>query len=201
MSIASYAELQTAVAGWLNRGDLTAKIPDFILLGEKRIQREVRSPDMETAFSGAIASGVLAVPTDFLGWKLVYVNAARIGVLQVKPLDALFQQYPARAADSQPKFIARDGANFQFGPFPDSNYTIKGTYYKRLTTVSSSWNALATANPDLYLMATLCEAAPYIKDDGRVALWEGKYGAIVEAINAEAKEMEHSFGALRMAAR
>jgi len=37
MSIATYSELQTAVADWMHRTDLTAKIPDFITLAESRI--------------------------------------------------------------------------------------------------------------------------------------------------------------------
>jgi hypothetical protein len=34
MSITTYSELQTAVANWLKRSDLTATIPDFIRLAK-----------------------------------------------------------------------------------------------------------------------------------------------------------------------
>lgn len=200
MTIASYAELQTSVATWLHRADLTPIVPDLIMLGEKRINREVRTADMETSYSGAISSGVIAVPTDFLSWKAVYVNSAPVSILRVKPLDWLLENYPTRTSDRQPLFIARNGSNFDFGPYPDSTYTINGTYYKRMTAVSSSWHALATANPDLYLMAALCEAAPYLVNDARIGVWEGKYGAIRDELNTEAKGADISGGAIRMTA-
>jgi len=37
MSIATYADLKAAVANWLNRSNLTARIPDFIALTETRM--------------------------------------------------------------------------------------------------------------------------------------------------------------------
>ena len=42
MAIGTYAELQTAVANWLDRGDLTARIPEFIDLTEARMNRVLR---------------------------------------------------------------------------------------------------------------------------------------------------------------
>lgn len=203
MTISSYAELQTAISSWVNPGGsstvLSGIVADLITLAEKRINREVRTADMETSYTGTIASGVIAVPTDFLAWKVVYIDATPVRMLSVKPLDTLMRDYPTRATDSTPYVIARNGANFEFGPYPDSAYTVKGTYYKRLTSVSSSWNALATANPDLYLMASLCEAAPYVRDADRIALWEAKYKAIKDAINEEATGADISGGSLRMA--
>ena len=43
MAIGTYAELQTAVANWLDRGDLTDRIVEFIDLAEVRINRIIRS--------------------------------------------------------------------------------------------------------------------------------------------------------------
>lgn len=200
MSIASYADLQTAVGNWLHRSDLTAIIPDLITLGHNRINRDVRTADMETDFSEAISSGTVGVPSGFLGWKNVYIDGSATQRLETKPLSWLYLQYPTRSADGRPAFIARKGAAFEFGPYPDSAYTVKGTYYKRLTAPSTTWNAVATTWPELYLFATLCEAAPYIRDAEAIALWEGKYGQIVAAINNEDLMAEFSGAPLAMAA-
>lgn len=198
MAITTYNELKTAVITWSARSDLTTLVVDLIMLGEKRIQREVRTPDMETAYSGTISSGVIAAPSDFLEWKAVYIDSNGANRLQPKSWEWVLQNYPTRSSDGLPKFIARNAANFEFGPYPDSTYSVKGTYYKRLTTVASSWNALATANPDLYLFASLAETNAYVADDPRVAVWENKYREIRESLNSEARGQDISGAPLVM---
>lgn len=201
MALASYNDLKAAVADHLHRSDLTTPIVDLITLGEKRIQREVRTPDMETSYSGTIAAGVIAVPSDFLEWKLVYIDSSGVKKLTPKDLEWVFTNYPTRSADSTPKYIARAGSNFEFGPYPDTTYSVKGWYYKRLTTVASSWNALATANPDLYLFAALAEARAYVDDLEKVTAWDMKYQNARDYLNAEAKRQDISGGPLAATAR
>ena len=110
MSISTYAELKTAVANWLHRDDLTSIIPDLIMIGEKRIYRDVRCHDMESSLSSAIASGVLSVPTDFVGFKAVYIDGSPVKPLQTKALDWIYQKYPLRSSDGKPSFIAMPSA-------------------------------------------------------------------------------------------
>jgi len=42
MALSTYSELQTTVASYLNRNDLTDIIPTFITLTENRLNRELR---------------------------------------------------------------------------------------------------------------------------------------------------------------
>ncbi len=198
MALASYANLTAAVADWLHRSDLTTPIADFVVIAENRINREVRCADMETAYTGTIASGVIAVPTDFLEWKAVYIDSNGANRLQPKSLEWVLQNYPTRSSDGLPKFIARNASNFEFGPYPDSTYSVKGTYYKRLAAVSSSWHNLATEYPDLYLFGTLVAAAPYIGDDPRIPTWNAMYESIRDSINQEAVKADISGAPLVM---
>ena len=48
MPIATYTDLQSSVADWLNRSDLSAVIPTFIQLAEAKFNRELRTRDMLT---------------------------------------------------------------------------------------------------------------------------------------------------------
>ena len=58
MAITNYTELQSALADYLIRSDLTARIPDFIALCEGRLNRTLRVRDMETSFGITMGSRV-----------------------------------------------------------------------------------------------------------------------------------------------
>lgn len=200
MSISNYSELQTAVASWLHRSDLTSIVPDLIVLGEKRIFRKVRCRVMETALSDTIASGVIAVPSDYLELKYSYINSTPVNNLTKASASQIYQEFPLRSSDKKPTKIAREGSNFIFGPYPDSAYTVKGIYYAKPTSIVSSANALFLANPDLYLFSALCEAAPYIKDDPRLVIWEAKLTSIIEDIRNEDADENASGGGMTVRA-
>lgn len=198
MSISTYAELQTAVENWLSRADLDSLIPDFITLGETRIFRKLRVKEMETSFSTTITSGTISLPTSYVDLKFSYVDGDSSQWLERKPARWIYENYPTRSSDGKPKFIAREGDTFIFGPYPDSGYTIKGSYYKNIGPVSSSAHSVFTNNPDLYLFAALCEAAPYIKNDKRIPLWEAKFSSALAQAQEKSEKEEYSGSTLRM---
>lgn len=200
MAISNYAELQTAVVNWLHRADLTALIPDFILLGETRIFREVRCRVMEKALSSAISSGVVTVPTDYLEMKSVYLDGTPTRKLQRVEASQIYDQFPMRTVTGKPSMIAREGSSFIFAPYPDSSYTVKGIYYAKPTSIQSATNALFTAYPDLYLFAALCEALPYIAQDERAMFAERKLSAIIDQIRVEDAQEVGSGGGLMVSA-
>jgi hypothetical protein len=201
--ISSWATLNTEVMAWLHRPELTAEVPGFIQLGENRIYRDLRVRQMETALSTAISSGVIAVPTGYLEMKYAYVNGSPMVKLQRKDAEWIYQNYPTRSADGTPRYFAREASNFIFGPYPDSGYTIKGLYYKKLTALSASntTNWLTDDVPDLILMASLCEAAPWMANDERIPVWERRYALLVDQIQRQDDTEEFSGSPLSMTAR
>ncbi len=196
----TYAELKTAVANWLHRSDLTNYVDDLILMGEKYVVRKARTRDMETTLNVTMSGGVAALPADFVELKHARIDGSPSTSLQPKAANWIMLRYPLRSADGTPKFIGIDGSNFVFGPYPSSDYTVKGIYYKRLTAIASSANALFTNNPDLYLFAALAESAPFLKNDARVPLWEAKRDRILMDVNGEDQNARFSGGALSMVA-
>lgn len=204
-TITSYATLQTELAAILHRSDLTTQIPGFIQLGELRIYRELRVRQMEATFSTAIASGVIAIPTGYIELKNAYVNGSPMRSLEKKDVEWIYYNYPTRSADGTPRYIAREASNFIFGPYPDSAYTIKGTYYKKGTALSQDGSAdqswLITDVPDLTYFAALCEAAPWLKDDARIPIWEQKYALLKKAIQSQDSNEEFSGSPLQMTVR
>lgn len=192
----TYSTLQTKVGDWVNRGDLTSQIPDFIYFGEDYIYRDLRIRAMETALSGTIASGVVALPSDYIDLKNAYISSTDpYQPLERKSAQWVYRQYPTRAADGRPKYIAREGSNFIFGPYPDSGYTVAGIYYARLSHLSASntTNWFTTNAPELLLYAALMATEPYLKNDERFPFWQTRYYELIAAVQKE-DDNEHTSG-------
>lgn len=187
MPISNYTSLTTALASWLDvsSSDISAVVSDLVTMGENRIFRELRTKDMEASLNATISSGVISLPSDFVELKYAYIDGSPTQYLESRPSAWIYERYPTRSSTGVPAFIARDGTNFIFGPYPDSNYTVKGTYYKRMAAIQSSASALVTSYPDLYLMACLAESEPLIGRDKRIPIWESKYRMMRDAIMTE----------------
>lgn len=190
MAITTYAELQTAVSNWLHRSDLSTYIPDFITLAETRIYREVRTRDMEAAFTGTVTLSGVALPTNYIDLKYAYISGSPVTWLERKSARWIYQNYPNRAQGGTPRVIAREGTSFIFGPAGTG--TITGVAYTRLGSLSATLHGVFTNNPDLYLWGSLAEAEPFLKNDARVALWKAKYNEIRDQVNNLRDEEDQS---------
>ena len=189
MPFNTYSTLVSAIGNWLARSDLSDYIDDFIDLGEERLSRDVRIHEMETSFSTAISSGVVALPTGFLELKYAYVDRSPTQPLEPKDSQWIVRKYPTRSSQDIPQFIGIDGSNFVFGPYPDSNYTIAGMYYKKPTALSgtNTTNEFTDNAADLLLYACLLAATPFIKDDARIPLWKSEYQSILKDVQGQEK--------------
>lgn len=197
-NITTWATLKTEVANQLNRTDLTNDVPFFIQLAEFRIYRELRVRQMETVLNSTMSSGQIAVPSGYRSLKFAYIDGTPVQKLERKDAEWIYHNYPTRSASSKPFYIARDGGNFIFGPFPDSAYTVKGVFYKQLDLLSDSntSNWLITDAPDLIYFAALCEAKPWLGDDERIAIWERKYEVVKQRVQLTDNAEEFSGGPL-----
>lgn len=186
MSISTYNQLQTAVASWLSRADLTVIIPDFITLGEARIAREVRSRIQEQRVTTTVTASnpYISVPSDLLELRMLFISSGGVAnALRYLAPESLMIQYPSTSAGGKPGQYSIMGDEIRLGPIPDSSYTIELWYYKRMPALSTSLSVLFTDNPDLYLYAALTAAMPYLKDDKRVLLWESQYQSVKSQVN------------------
>lgn len=200
MTISTYAGLKTAITSWLDIkvADLSTVVDDLVTIGEARINREARTRDQEASMSTAIASGVVAVPSDYVAMKFAYIDGTPTQILERRTAEDIYAKYSTRSASGKPTVYAREGSNFIFGPYPNSGYTMKGVYYKKFSALSSAAHALFTNNPDLYLFACLAESEIVIGRDERVPLWEAKYKLILADVNGQAKAEDVSGSTLRV---
>jgi hypothetical protein len=196
--ITDYATLKTAVADYLARSDLTTFVPNFIQNCESKLYKTLRIRAMETALSGTIASGVLAVPSAFIGLKYAYVNTSPVQPLDWVPPETIYSRYPVRSGSAEiPRDISVEASNFIFGPYP-GNYDVAGIYYARLTALSDSntTNWFTTNSPDTLLYGALLEAEPFLKNDTRIPVWHSFYKLSYDAVAGEEKRQRHATGSI-----
>lgn len=194
--ITSYATLQTAVGDYLARSDLSGWIPNFIQNAENKLYRTLNLRNEETALSVSISSGVAAVPGDFKALKLAYFDESPVSLLQWVSLSELYRDYPKRSGAHTPAVISREGSNFVFGPMSKDG-TLTGIYYAKqdpLRTTDPSW--YVTNAPEVLLYGSLLEAAPFLKDDARLQIWQSLFDDAVRTLIAENENAEVSRGML-----
>jgi hypothetical protein len=186
MSWTSYTAFRTNVSTWLDVSDIpSAVLDDLITTAEKRIYREVKAREMETAIASTISSGAVTVPSDYGQMKYAYLDGTPTKPLERRSAEWIYNEYKTRSSDAKPKYFAREGGSFIFGPYPDSGYVMKGIYYKKFQAISTALNDLFNNNPDLFLWAALAESEPIIGRDKRVGLWESKYQNAKNGVNRE----------------
>lgn len=177
----TYTGLKASVADWLNRGDLTAAVPDFIALAEADMVRRLviggAPREMMGRADASIDDEFELVPSDFMGARSFWLDGATLPLEFVEPEKIAERKtlYASQAGD--PTVYAVVGYEFWFWPAPTAEIQAELTYLKRPTVLSAdnSANWILTLHPDVYLFGALMQAAPYLKDDARVAVWGQKY--------------------------
>jgi hypothetical protein len=201
MAITTYAELQTAVADFLNRDDLASTIPNFIALAEATLNRRMRAPEMVTRATVTIDDEYEPRPANWMETIRYQVTTNPITVMQfVTPEKAIIQK-TGFSTSGTPIFFSTVGTQFQHVPAPDTAYTGELLYYARIPALSgtNTSNWLLTANPDIYLYATLIQSAPYLKEDERISVWAGIYDRLMAEY--EVAEQRAKTGSSRLVTR
>lgn len=191
MALANYSDLKSAAADWINRADLTAVIPTFITLAEAKFNRELRLRDMLVRAEATTSNEFVAVPADFLENYSLELNMAQIGPQQslsfIGPLEA--KVLKANKAVGKVRFYTIIDGAFELLPAPTGDTDVILTYYQKIPALSDTQttNWLLTKSPDLYLYSTLLEAAPYLRDDDRMAMWGTARNQVLAAIQMESE--------------
>jgi hypothetical protein len=185
MPITTYAELQAAAANWLVRADLTARIPEFIALAETRLNRVLRSrlAETDTALTATVGSRFIPLPAGFaeaLALWLVLPDGRT-------PLPfAAASLIGASSLQGQPCSWTIDGTNLAFERPCDQAYALALRMLQAFALSDAApANALLAEAPDVYLFATLCEAAPLLRDTDLAETYEAKLGRAIEELNAK----------------
>ena len=206
MAITNYTTLQSAIADFLNRDDLTAAIPTFIQLAEASMNRAIRHYKMEARSSGAQSAGdeYGQVPADWLETIRMHVTSQGTSAITLTSRAAM-ADIRAKNEDAETKvpylYCHADG-QFQFYPTPAEDTDIELLYYQKipdLATNSTNW--LLSDAPDVYLYGSLLHSAPYLAEDARVAVWAQMYSAAVSNVNSASEQARYSGSGMTLKVR
>ena len=184
----TYATLQTQIADFLNRDDLTAQIPTFILMAEAAFNRDIRHWKMETRLDFTVNERYEDVPADWLQTIRLSISGKRqLDLVSQAKLMALREGRGDTAGN--PRFYSTSVGQFEFLPTPDADYDASLIYLAKIPelTVSATTNWLLLDSPDAYIYGALLHSAPYLQEDARVAVWAGLYKDAANRLNTSSK--------------
>ena len=199
MAIASYADLQTSIANFLARDDLTAQIPNFIQLAEARINRELETREQEKRVQATLVSGdeYIALPTDLREVREVKLNTSPLTVLSYASPTGLDTQYSSNG-QGKPQGYSIVGKEMKVRPIPDSGYTMEIIYIGNVDTLSDvSTPTLFIRSPDLYLYGALTEAYVYLLDEQRAAQYDEKFTRAINEVRMDEERSHYGTGPLQ----
>jgi hypothetical protein len=210
MSISNYGELKIAVANWLARSNLTARIPEFISMAEGYIHYGIMAPNkrwaveplriraMETAADITIAAQTASLPEGWLAARRFYLDGTDKRQLDFIPPTEFWSMHGASDAGT-PTAYTIEGENFVFAPVGTG--TGKLLYYKAFTALSddADTNWLLTNQPGAYLFATLYEAFTYAEGgQGESEAYLMKFSSVINALNGADSQDRFSGAVLQM---
>jgi hypothetical protein len=195
MSFATYSDLQTSIANYLARSDLTSIIPDFITLAENRLRRELRIRQMlkSVTTSTVKADSTVELPSDFLEIRDFVVMTNPITPLSYSSPSSLSND-PRTSEVGVPRSYTILASEFQLAPAPDAVYTLKMLYYSApaYLSVSNTSNVFLTTAPDGLLYGALVEAEPYLMNDARINTWGSMYDRAISSLTRSDENTQYS---------
>ena len=187
MAITNYTTLQTAIANWLHRNDLTAVIPDFIKIAESRINRlfSSRGTELESVLTAVEGSELVNLPTDFGSPIALWLES-------FVPRKELYLKSPSELnyapIRSYPTFYAIKSTQIQFDCIAGGAYPLRLRYVQSIDLATTDTNYILENYPDIYLFGALVEAAIYIRDMEQMQIWQQK----LETAMSEAQSSENT---------
>ena len=179
MSIATLAELKTALETETSRSDITWD--DYITRGEARLNRKLRLLQQETSVAFTLAAGdnSQALPSGFIEHIDLFFTSDNHQPTQ-QSLSTL--QETASTGSGRPYYFAI-GNVIQFEREADTPYTFTHRFYKKFDLVTDNTNNLLTDHPDAYIYSTLGAFYMRAKDTNMVQSNLNMLDQVVQELN------------------
>jgi hypothetical protein len=204
MAISTVAELKTAISNWMNRSDLTSRIPEFISLAEAGFNRNLRTREMLVRSTASTSGQYVSLPTDYLEMLNIELTSTSPPKRLVYITSDRSDDYRERQNNKTgiPDYYTIEGTSIQLLPTPSEAVTVQLNYYQDIPALSgladSGDNWLLLAHPDVYLYGTLMQASPYVMDPQSAGQWGGLLDRSMQELQLSDEKSRYSGGTLNM---
>lgn len=174
-------QLKTKVADWLDRTDLDSQIGDFVSLAAQRIYRTARTPTNERLLTATATNGTFEIPQSFVAVRWIQVGGV---TLTPAPGSEVYAD-----VTGAPQKYGRIGDFIYFFPRQSTDFVMS---YFVIEDFGSDTDepALLQVALDAFLYGALVEAAPFLQDDARLAVWESKYQIAMNTLKVAADDAD-----------
>lgn len=195
-AIPNLTTLNTSIQDWLDREDLSAKIPVFIQMAEAMFNRELRCPEMERSTILSVSSEDSLLPDDYLAMRAIYEEGSPDRPL--KGTSPTAERFISDGTADTPNYYALVSGGLRLIPPPSSTVLIHLDYFARITALSSyaPSNWLLEKHPDAYLYGALYNAEIYLDNATRAAQWKGLLDETIDRINRTSRNDRYGAGPL-----
>jgi hypothetical protein len=197
----TYNSLLNDLRAYLERGATLATdptvyemLPTLIGMAERRLARELKIQGTVNVVTTALIAGqsVYDKPDRWRETVSIFVgtgtgNNTRSEVYP-RAYEYIRSYWPNPTTTGTPRFYADyDYSHWLIAPTPSSALPMEILYYEipPLLDDSNQTNWFTEYAPNALLYAALLEATPFLKNDERIATWEGFYNRAVAALNGE----------------
>lgn len=194
-AVMTYDSLVADVATYLERTDTATleKIPTFVMLAEQIIASQIKFLGNLTVQTSNMVANNPVVDKPARWRKTVSMNITIAGKRQpvlLRRYEYLREYWPDPTSTDVPKFYTDyDYTHWLVAPTPDTDYNFEVLYYERVQPLDSSnqTNWFTIYAPQALLYGSLLQAMPFLKNDGRVQLWQAMYKQAMDVLTSEDK--------------
>lgn len=186
-TIGDYQDLQDLVSAYLDRDDLAPQLRNFIAIAEAELNRRLRVVNMETKTIWVISGEEYPLPDDFRRMRKIHIEGSPDRpMMEISPTAAPMLFSGVNTGIPQAYWI--EGRVLTLAPVPNTTVgTFRVTYWRRIPPLTNIQpvNWLLTEHPDIYVWATIREAAAYIRDPEAQDYAENRFNLAVEQLKQE----------------
>jgi hypothetical protein len=197
----TYSSLLNDLRNYLERGATLAtdpsvylQLPSLVGLAERRLARELKIQGIVTVVSSTMTQGepTYAKPDRWRETVSIRVGTGTgYNVTQEifpRAYEYMRQYWPNQTLTGTPRFYADyDYTHWFFAPTPSAPFPYEIIYYELPPLlgddVQTNW--FTEYAPNALLYASLLEAAPFLKNEEIIPIWQGFYDRAIAGLNGE----------------